>query len=67
MARVRALLAFVDDLVIGDDWRVALGLAAAVALTAVLSRSQLPCWWVLPAAILLLLPLSIWSAARRRS
>ena len=65
--RLRALVAFVDDLVIGDDWRVALGLAGAIALTAALSRSPVPCWWVLPAAILLLLPLSIWRTARRRS
>jgi hypothetical protein len=63
----RALLAFLDDLVIGDDWRVALGLAAAIALTAALSRSPVPCWWVLPSAILVLLPLSIWRTARRRS
>jgi len=61
----RALLSFVDDLVIGDDWVVALGLAGAIALTAVLSRSPIPCWWVLPAAIVVLLPLSVWRAARR--
>jgi hypothetical protein len=68
MARwLRALVAFADELVIGDDWRVALGLAGAIALTAVLSRSPVPCWWVLPAAILVLLPLSIWRTARRRS
>ena len=68
MARwLRALVAFADELVIADDWRVALGLAGAIALTAVLSRSPVPCWWVLPAAIALLFPLSIWRAARRRS
>jgi len=68
MARwLRALVAFADELVIGDDWRVALGLAVAIALTAVVSRSPLPSWWVLPAAILVLLPLSIWRTGRRRS
>jgi len=68
MARwLRALVAFADERVIADDWRVALGLAGAIALTAVLSRSPVPCWWVLPAAILVLLPLSIWRTARRRS
>ncbi|MGA9114174.1 MAG: hypothetical protein WB802_10325, partial [Candidatus Dormiibacterota bacterium] len=65
--RLRAVVTFVDDLVIGDDWRIALGLAGAIALTAVLSRSPVPCWWVLPAALLVLLPLSIWRTARRRS
>jgi len=65
--RLRALLVFLDDLVIGDDWWVALGLAGAIAVTDALSRSPIPCWWVLPAAIALLFPLSIWKAARRRS
>jgi hypothetical protein len=65
--RARALAAFVAGFVIGDDWRVALGLATALALTVGLSRSGVPSWWVLPAAILLLLPLSVGRAARRRS
>jgi sugar/nucleoside kinase (ribokinase family) len=65
--KLRALAAFVYDLVIGDDWRMALGLAAAVAVTVALSRTTFPSWWVLPTAILLLLPLSVWRTARRRA
>ena len=65
--KVRALAAFVYDLVIGDDWRVALGLAMAVAVTAAVSRTAFASWWLLPAAILALLPWSVWRTARRRA
>jgi hypothetical protein len=63
--RLRALAAFVDDLVIGDDWRVALGLVVGVAATAAVSRTAFPSWWLLPTAILALLPWSVWRTARR--
>jgi hypothetical protein len=65
--RLRAVAAFVYDLVIGDDWRVALGLAVAVAVTVALSRTTFPSWWVLPTAILGLLPSSVRRTARRRA
>jgi len=65
--RLRSLAAFVYDLVIGDDWRMALGLAAAVAVTVALSRTSFPSWWVLPLAILALLPFSVLRTARRRA
>ena len=65
--RSRALAEFVYALVIGDDWRVALGLGAGVAVTVGISRTAVPSWWVLPAAILALLPWSIWRSARHRA
>ncbi|MGA3184305.1 MAG: hypothetical protein ABSE52_06885 [Candidatus Dormibacteria bacterium] len=65
--RLRAGTAFVCDLVVGDDWRLALGLAAAVVVTVAISRTTFPSWWVLPLAILALLPLSVWLVARRRA
>jgi len=65
--RLRAFGAFCYDLVIGDDWRMAVGLAVALGVTYAVSRSAIPSWWVLPAALLLLLPLSVWRAGRRRT
>ena len=38
-SRLRAFAAFWYDFVIGDDWRVALGVAVALAGTWVLSRA----------------------------
>jgi uncharacterized membrane protein (UPF0136 family) len=63
--RLRAMGQFAYGLVIGDDWGVALGLVAALALTAGVSRTAVPSWWVLPAALLVLLPVSVWRTARR--
>ena len=64
--RLRALAAFVYDFVIGDDWRVAAGVAAGLAVTYAVSRTSVPAWWVMPALLLVLLPASLWRATRRR-
>lgn len=63
-ARIIALLLFWYDFIIGDDWRVALGVAAALALTYGVSTTQIPSWWIVPAAVAILLPLSLWRGAR---
>jgi hypothetical protein len=62
--RLRAFLLFWYDFVIGDDWRVAVGVIAALALTGGLTAVHLPSWWLLPVAVGILLPLSLWRAAR---
>jgi hypothetical protein len=63
--RARAFGAFSYDFVIGDDWRVAVGVVIALALTYGLSRTSVPSWWLVPVAVLILLPFSLWRAARR--
>ncbi|HWF24145.1 MAG TPA: hypothetical protein VG275_01760 [Solirubrobacteraceae bacterium] len=60
----RAALA-VWDFVVGDDWRVALGVVAAIALTALVADSTVAAWWVLPIAVVVLLLDSLRRAARR--
>jgi phage shock protein PspC (stress-responsive transcriptional regulator) len=65
-ARVRAFLAFVYDFVIGDDWRIAAGVAAGLAVTYAVSQTSVPSWWVMPALLVILLPASLWRATRRR-
>jgi hypothetical protein len=62
--RLRAFGAFWYDFVIGDDWRVAVGVLVALAATYGLSRTDVPAWWVVPAALVLLLPYSLWRATR---
>jgi hypothetical protein len=61
---VTALGRFLWEFVIGDDWRIAAGVAIALALTAVLEW-----WWLLPLAVAGLLALSVlrFAARRRRS
>lgn len=64
-ARLKAFGAFWYDFVIGDDWRVALGVVVALAVTYGVSRTSVPAWWIVPLAIALLLPFSLWRAVRR--
>ena len=66
MNRVRSFAAFWYDFVVGDDWRVALGVVAAFALTYGVSRTSVPAWWVAPVLVAMLLPLTLWRAARSR-
>ncbi|GAA1254262.1 hypothetical protein GCM10009609_17030 [Pseudonocardia aurantiaca] len=63
--RIRAFLDFWYDFVVGDDWRVATGVVVALVLTFVVTRSGAPGWWVLPVAVVILLPLSLWRVAHR--
>jgi hypothetical protein len=63
---LRTFARFWYDFVVGDDWRLALGAGAALALTWGLARytSANP-WWVPLAAVGLLLPASLGRATRR--
>lgn len=66
MKRLKAFGAFWYDFVIGDDWRVAVGVVVALLLTFVLGRTTgVAVWWVVPVAVVVLLPVSIYRAARR--
>jgi hypothetical protein len=65
MNRIRALGLFLWDFVIGDDWRIALGVAVALGLTAVAAGSGMTAWWIVPAATVGLLVASLWRAAGR--
>jgi hypothetical protein len=63
--RIKAFAAFWYDFIIGDDWVVAVGAVIALALTYAVSRTSVPAWWLLPLALVLLLPLSLWRATRK--
>jgi hypothetical protein len=52
------------DFVVGDDWRIAAGLAVALGLCAALAQDGITAWWVLPAAVVLLLAESLRRSAR---
>ena len=66
MKRLKAFGAFWYDFVIGDDWRVAVGVVLALALTFLLARvTTIAVWGLVPVAVLVLLPVSIHRAARR--
>jgi len=65
--RLKAFLAFWYDFIVGDDWRVAVGVIIALALTYTVGRTSIPAWWILPAAVVVLLPLTLWRVVRGHS
>ena len=52
------------NFVVGDDWVVAAGVALALGLTALLAHDGINAWWLLPAAVALLLADSVRRATR---
>jgi apolipoprotein N-acyltransferase len=65
MNALRRFGTFWWDFVIGDDWRVAAGVALALGATAALAAADEPAWWLLPVAVAGLLYLSLQREARR--
>jgi hypothetical protein len=61
---LRAFGLFWWDFVVGDDWRVAAGIAVALGLTKLLTSQGTNAWWLMPAAVVLLLAASLWRRAR---
>jgi hypothetical protein len=47
------------EFVVGDDWRVALGIVAMLGVTAVVAALGLPAWWLSPVATVAILYLSV--------
>jgi hypothetical protein len=61
---VKRLARFWWDFVVGDDWRVAAGVAIAIGGVALLQRADVSAWWLLPLAVAALLYVSLRRAAR---
>jgi hypothetical protein len=53
------------EFVVGDDWRVAIGIAAMLGATALVAAADLPAWWLSPLATLLILQRAVRRAQRR--
>jgi hypothetical protein len=49
------------EFVVGDDWRTALGVCAALGIVAILAALGVAAWWVMPIAVAGLL----WASLRR--
>jgi hypothetical protein len=64
MRLLRRFTTFWWEFVIGDDWRVAVGVVVALGITAAIAATGTPAWWLLPLAVTLLLYVSLHRAAR---
>jgi hypothetical protein len=58
-ALLRRFGTFWWDFVVGDDWRIAVGVVAALGVSAALAATGVPAWWLLPLAVALLLYVSL--------
>ena len=64
-SNLRTFGRFWYDFVVGDDWRVAVGVVAVLSITGALASTPLPMWLLLPCAVAAILTASVWRAARR--
>jgi serine acetyltransferase len=64
---IRAALAVLRDLVIGDDWRMSAGVVIVLAVAAGVHAAGIAAWWVLPAGVVMLLWLGVSGSKHRIS
>jgi hypothetical protein len=65
MRRLRAFGAFWYDFVVGDDWRIAVGVLLGLAVTALLTHAlHVRAWWLMPVVVVAGLAGSLRAATR---
>jgi apolipoprotein N-acyltransferase len=65
MSRVRAFALFWWDFIVGDDYRIALGVVVLFGALAALSHAGTGWWWLAPVGVFGLLSTSVLEAGRR--
>jgi hypothetical protein len=61
--RVESAVRFLWEFVVGDDWRIAVGVVVALGATALVAGTSVAAWWIVPLAAGGLLAFSLWRAA----
>jgi hypothetical protein len=51
--------------IVGDDWTLALSVVIGLAITAVLTSSGIPAWWLVPILVIAMVGISLRRAASR--
>ena len=64
MRHLRTFGRFWYDFIIGDDWRVALGVTLSIALVYAITHELVDAWWLLPLNVAALLGMSVNHATR---
>lgn len=65
MKHVVAFFRFWYEFIVGDDWRVAVGVVTAIALSALLAGTDAGVWWLMPVAVVVVLYASLRRATPR--
>ena len=60
-----AVVRFLYNFIVGDDWTVAVAVAIGLILTAVLNVNHILAWWLVPVIVVLMLGISLRRAARK--
>jgi hypothetical protein len=66
MNRLEGFFRFLWDFVVGDDWRIALGVVLTLGVTAIVAGTAVTAWWILPLGVAGLLTASVWRVGRSR-
>ena len=54
-----AILRFLYEFIVGDDWTMAVAVAIGLILSAVLNANHIPAWWLIPVIVVLMLGISL--------
>ena len=64
MKYVVAFFRFWYDFIVGDDWRIAAGVVAAIGLTALIAHRGIAAWWLMVVSVIAVLIGSVRRGAR---
>jgi len=68
MKIVKGFCSFWYHFIVGDDWRIAVGVIIGLAVTTLLTHGpNLQTWWLIPILVIIMLSLSLWSATREQN
>lgn len=65
MRYVRGFFAFWYDFIVGDDWRVAVAVVVALAITALGAHHGVVMWWFMPLVVGVGVTATVLRSARR--
>jgi apolipoprotein N-acyltransferase len=67
MRHIQTFGKFWYDFIVGDDWRIALGVTIAITVVFAVAHEGADLWWLLPLAVAALLAVSVNRATRPRT
>lgn len=60
-----AIVRFLYDFIVGDDWTMAAAVFVGLALSGILNANHLLAWWLIPVIVIVMLGISLRRAANR--